>query len=755
MRWMIHSLMIVLFCVVGPLQANAFVHKYAPTGRIYHWQRSKLPVKFHLSTQMPTDVTAPDLLSEVKSSIQTWNAVTCSLQPLLELANSSSTETKKGQNGTNLILFITDPNGWAGYATTAIAITEHWYNLQTGEIVEADLSLNGWNTQNVKWGKGVSTAYDIQNTITHELGHVLGLGHSTNASAAMFASANPGETNKRTLHQDDISGICNIYPKVPCEEGKDQGSGSFCYNGRITSVCSANRIVCSPCSESNNSTDCPGEKNFCLGFGGGFFCGYDCSGTQTCPSGWTCHPVQGADQKIIGHNCLPDTKQCPTTSAFCCITDDDCLSPYKCVKGSCVRDGTQCIKADQPCSPSGTCCSGLICANDGTGAKCRTQCDPLAPQCPGTLRCGVVSGTTSGACIPPNNGGLEGTACSASKPCEHQLQCHPTEKICYLLCKPGTTNTCPTDYRCVTQNTSPPIGLCERVSSGQSCTTQADCASGQLCKGGNCASCTDSVECPPQYKCSGGLCLAPCGSGGVCQSRHTCINNLCTPSTTCVYDKDCPSGRACNGGTCGPPVGKSCVQSTDCVTGQICKAGQCVDACNNACVGGEVCINGQCAPSSCSTDAQCGQGLICHDNQCKKQDFACGGNPCTSGQVCVNGRCLAKIGYSCTGNESCASGFCVADGELKMCSQQCSPTDPKSCPSTPSSYFCTTFPNVGLACWPADRTVCTNGTCKPKLPPKGTGCSCNSVHPQPETALMCMLVLLALGLVRRKHRRGH
>ena len=48
---------------------------------------------------------------------------------------------------------------------------------------------------------------DVQNTITHEAGHTLGLDHSADPSATMAASAPAGETSKRVLQPDEVAGI--------------------------------------------------------------------------------------------------------------------------------------------------------------------------------------------------------------------------------------------------------------------------------------------------------------------------------------------------------------------------------------------------------------------------------------------------------------------------------------------------------------------------------------------------------------------
>lgn len=55
-------------------------------------------------------------------------------------------------------------------------------------------------------------ATDVQNTATHEFGHFIGLAHPPDMAATMYAYAPPGQTSKRVLNQDDINGLCDIYP---------------------------------------------------------------------------------------------------------------------------------------------------------------------------------------------------------------------------------------------------------------------------------------------------------------------------------------------------------------------------------------------------------------------------------------------------------------------------------------------------------------------------------------------------------------
>ena len=59
--------------------------------------------------------------------------------------------------------------------------------------------------------EGMST-YDLQNVLTHELGHLLGLGEDmTDVDATMYAFSQPGETGKRDLEVVDKDSIASLY----------------------------------------------------------------------------------------------------------------------------------------------------------------------------------------------------------------------------------------------------------------------------------------------------------------------------------------------------------------------------------------------------------------------------------------------------------------------------------------------------------------------------------------------------------------
>lgn len=102
---------------------------------------------------------------------------------------------------------------------SAIALTTVTYVNSNGTILDADIELNDayYTFTNCDPEEDCAIAVDLKNTLTHEVGHVLGLDHPPfnapeSVGATMASSAPEGEIEKRDLAEDDINGLCFIYP---------------------------------------------------------------------------------------------------------------------------------------------------------------------------------------------------------------------------------------------------------------------------------------------------------------------------------------------------------------------------------------------------------------------------------------------------------------------------------------------------------------------------------------------------------------
>lgn len=88
----------------------------------------------------------------------------------------------------------------------------------TGLLAYTEFANGGWRIryyENWDWDDGPGSVgsgfYDLQSTATHEMGHALGLGHSTQVFSTMYSSQTAATTNLRSLTFDDRQGIQSIY----------------------------------------------------------------------------------------------------------------------------------------------------------------------------------------------------------------------------------------------------------------------------------------------------------------------------------------------------------------------------------------------------------------------------------------------------------------------------------------------------------------------------------------------------------------
>jgi len=185
-------------------------------GASVHWTDAEIP--FVVDSKGTVSVPGDAEFMAIMRSFDTWNGVECTHPDFVYGGKVTGIKAKAGENeidGNNLIIWE-DADEWTYSASTkTIALTTLFYNPVTGVAEEADMELaDAAYTFTVTDGtEGAST--DVENTITHELGHVLGLDHSTVQESTMYYSSPNGEISKRDLDTDDITGLCVIYEGIP------------------------------------------------------------------------------------------------------------------------------------------------------------------------------------------------------------------------------------------------------------------------------------------------------------------------------------------------------------------------------------------------------------------------------------------------------------------------------------------------------------------------------------------------------------
>jgi hypothetical protein len=157
-----------------------------------------------------------DEFTALAKALNTWSNVGC--QWYRNARGSNTSVINYGSDGINLVVWY-EP-GYPGQGTwpwgaAAIAVNCFWM-MDAGtywQVVENDANFNGYN---YGWSSsGQPGRMDVQNIATHEFGHNLVLADLYEPEASeftMYGYAGPGETKKRSLHQDDLNGIRFMYP---------------------------------------------------------------------------------------------------------------------------------------------------------------------------------------------------------------------------------------------------------------------------------------------------------------------------------------------------------------------------------------------------------------------------------------------------------------------------------------------------------------------------------------------------------------
>ncbi|MDB4965535.1 MAG: peptidase and matrixin and adamalysin [Myxococcales bacterium] len=248
-----------LLLTTAATTAYAFVRSRTEKGVAVHWSGGCAFIQPDLSGS--PDLPADQLFAIVQKSIANWQDAVGG-GAYLKLMYQAPATLEAHLDGINTVKFRSDrwchPNDAQQnnvcYSASAAGITTVFFvqdgSDKAGTILDADIELNDINftfavLPTTAMPRAGTQLADLENTLTHELGHLQGLDHTCKDSATpaqevdefgntppdcdklfllpiadqqrlknatMYNFAQPNETGKRSPEADDVAGIVDAYP---------------------------------------------------------------------------------------------------------------------------------------------------------------------------------------------------------------------------------------------------------------------------------------------------------------------------------------------------------------------------------------------------------------------------------------------------------------------------------------------------------------------------------------------------------------
>jgi hypothetical protein len=230
--------------------AAAYVRYKTDSGNGFSWGQISVPITAYPDDFVQPTMTADQVDSAALDAANAWSSGEnpCTYLNLVLSVSTDPTPIPAYDHRNTLVFRSTswcqlaaDGTCESDYDTMALAVTGDTANKKTGQIYDSDIEINtlDYNWADVTADASLSNDMDLQNAITHEMGHLIGLDHTCfnplsglpqptdnngqpvpdcdQASLAvqattMYPSAMMGDTQKRTLAPDDQAGLCGIYP---------------------------------------------------------------------------------------------------------------------------------------------------------------------------------------------------------------------------------------------------------------------------------------------------------------------------------------------------------------------------------------------------------------------------------------------------------------------------------------------------------------------------------------------------------------
>ncbi len=190
-----------LFSLCLAFNAYSFVQNKSDLGDNIVWPSGQTSIQVWVDPVNNNSISSSDVNSIIDLGLSNWNG-----NGNISISRNSTSTIQEDRND---IYFSTSPS----FGSSVLAVTTLTYYTASGRLIEADIAINDSKDfsadATITNNSSAGGPFYLGDIITHELGHLIGLGHGQVHNSTMFYTVFKGQFSTSS---DDKLAVRNTYP---------------------------------------------------------------------------------------------------------------------------------------------------------------------------------------------------------------------------------------------------------------------------------------------------------------------------------------------------------------------------------------------------------------------------------------------------------------------------------------------------------------------------------------------------------------